>query len=66
MSSPCHIELILSEKEEPVRKEVIFNKFFAAENNFLSKNSTWLNMDWNNNFFPQASPTDKTSDVLGS
>lgn len=25
MSSPCHIELILSEKEEPVKKEVIFN-----------------------------------------
>lgn len=23
MSSPCHIELILSEKEEPVMKEVI-------------------------------------------
>lgn len=23
MSSPCHIELILSEKEEPVRKEVL-------------------------------------------
>lgn len=23
MSSPCHIELILSEKEEPVKKEVI-------------------------------------------
>jgi len=23
MSHPCHIELILSEKEEPVRKEVI-------------------------------------------
>ena len=23
MSSPCHIELILSEKEEPVQKEVI-------------------------------------------
>ena len=22
MSSPCHIELILSEKEEPVKKEV--------------------------------------------
>lgn len=25
MSSPCHIELILSEKEEPVKKEVIYN-----------------------------------------
>ena len=25
MSSPCHIELILSEKEEPVKKEVFFN-----------------------------------------
>lgn len=25
MSSPCHIELILAEKEEPVRKEVIYN-----------------------------------------
>lgn len=24
MSSPCHIELILSEKEEPVKKEVIW------------------------------------------
>ncbi|PKU79456.1 Inorganic phosphate transporter 1-4 [Dendrobium catenatum] len=24
MSSPCHIELILSEKEEPVKKEVSF------------------------------------------
>ena len=24
MSSPCHIELILSEKEEPVKKEVKF------------------------------------------
>lgn len=23
MSSPCHIELILSEKEEPVKKEVV-------------------------------------------
>lgn len=23
MSSPCHIELVLSEKEEPVKKEVI-------------------------------------------
>jgi hypothetical protein len=23
MSSPCHIELTLSEKEEPVKKEVI-------------------------------------------
>lgn len=23
MSSPCHIELILSEKEEPVKKEVL-------------------------------------------
>lgn len=23
MSNPCHIELILSEKEEPVKKEVI-------------------------------------------
>jgi hypothetical protein len=24
MSSPCHIEFILSEKEEPVKKEVCF------------------------------------------
>jgi hypothetical protein len=29
MSSPCHIELILSEKEEAVRKEVfLFALFF--------------------------------------
>ena len=27
MSSPCHIELILSEKEEPVKKEVITTSF---------------------------------------
>lgn len=25
MSSPCHIELILSEKETPVKKEVFFS-----------------------------------------
>ena len=24
MSNPCHIELILSEKEEPVKKEVMY------------------------------------------
>lgn len=27
MSSPCHIELILSEKEEPVKKEVTTHTF---------------------------------------
>ena len=27
MSSPCHIELTLSEKEEPVKKEVILLPF---------------------------------------
>lgn len=29
MSSPCHIELTLSEKEEPVKKEVIDVLFFT-------------------------------------
>lgn len=31
MSSPCHIELILSEKEEPVKKEVIENSLSIIE-----------------------------------
>lgn len=29
MSSPCHIELILSEKEEPVKKEVFDSSSFV-------------------------------------
>lgn len=33
MSSPCHIELILSEKEEAVKKEVIF--FLAAKKELI-------------------------------
>lgn len=31
MSSPCHIELILSEKEEPVKKEVTINNLQLSE-----------------------------------
>lgn len=31
MSSPCHIELILSEKEEPVKKEVTMNASHLSE-----------------------------------
>lgn len=30
MSSPCHIELVLSEKEEPVKKEVIRHNFLCV------------------------------------
>lgn len=30
MSSPCHIELPLSEKEEPVKKDVTFDSFAIA------------------------------------
>jgi hypothetical protein len=30
MSSPCHIELVLSEKEEPVKKEVIHHYCFSV------------------------------------
>lgn len=36
MSSPCHIELTLSEKEEPVKKEVIlYENFFVYVKTFL-------------------------------
>lgn len=31
MSSPCHIELILSEKEEPVKKEVTIKNLQLSE-----------------------------------
>lgn len=30
MSSPCHIELPLSDKEEPVKKDVTFDSFAIA------------------------------------
>lgn len=32
MSSPCHIELVLSEKEEPVKKEVIHRNLLSDLN----------------------------------
>jgi hypothetical protein len=34
MSSPCHIELILSEKEEAVRKEVFLFALYGLFNCF--------------------------------
>lgn len=38
MSSPCHIELILSEKEEPVKKEVICQiKYFLNLMHFVNE-----------------------------
>jgi hypothetical protein len=59
MSSPCHIELILSEKEEPVKKEVCGCILFVPDYSIPSKGLMFCAILVNGFFFrltPRSQP----------